>query len=139
MAAKGRHLWFGFLEAGEKGSPVIRDRSLDTGQSWTMYLFNMRKGRIIEYRRDIVEVKLRDLAPEEQSLVPELRKAYTRVRETFEPRVVPFRRPVRKVKPAPALDDFPEIDTGDNEDFGELSSSVFDPGDDDGDSAVLMD
>ena len=81
----------------------------------------------------------RELAPEEQSLVPELRKAYTRVRETFEPRVVAFRRPVRKVKSAPELDDFPEIDTGEDDDFGDLSASVFDSGDDDGDSAALMD
>lgn len=136
---KKKKMWFGFLEAGIKGSPVVRDANLDTGNPNTVYLFNFMKERILEYRRDIVEVKLRELAPEEQSLVPELRKAYTRVRETFEPRVVAFRRPVRKVKPAPELDDFPEIDTGEDDDFGDLSASVFDAGDDDGDSAALMD
>ena len=139
MAANKKKMWFGFLEAGTKGSPVVRDANLDTGNPKTVYLFNFMKEKILEYRRDIVEVKLRELAPEEQPLVPELRKAYTRVRETFEPRAVPLRRPVRKLKPALELDDFPEIDTGDDDDFGGLSPSVFEPGDDDGDSAVLTD
>lgn len=136
---KKKKMWFGFLEAGIKGSPVVRDANLDTGNPKTVYLFNFMKERILEYRRDIVEVKLRELAPEEQSLVPELRKAYSRVRETFEPRALPFRRPVRKVKPAPELDDFPEIDTGEDEDFGGLALSVFETNEDDGGSAALTD
>ena len=86
MAAKARQLWFGFLEAGEKGSPVIRDHSLDTGQSWTMYLFNLRKGRIIEYRRDIAEPKLRELTQEELDGVADMEAAYNSVRPDFKPR-----------------------------------------------------
>ena len=139
MAKKKKKMWFGFLEAGTKGSPVVRDANLDTGNPKTVYLFNFMKERILEYRRDIVEVKLRERAPEEQPLVPELRTAYARVRATIEPRAAPLRRPFRKVSPAPALDDFPEIDTGDGDDFGGLSPLVFEPGDDDGDSAVLTD
>jgi hypothetical protein len=95
-------LWFGFLEAGEKGSPVIRDLSLDTGQSWTTYLFNMRKGRIIEYRRDIVESKLRELTQEELDVVADMEAAYNSVRPDFIPRaekrsVPPPRKMSRKV------------------------------------------
>jgi len=43
MAAKRNTLWFGYLEAGEKGTPVVRDTSMDTGTSATVYLFNQRK------------------------------------------------------------------------------------------------
>jgi hypothetical protein len=110
MAAKKKHLWFGFLEAGEKGSPVIRDLSLDTGQSWTMYLFNLRKGRIIEYRRDIAEPKLRELTQEELDGVADMEAAYNLVRPDFIPRaekrfVPPPRKRARKVDPDPAYSD----------------------------------
>lgn len=55
-------LWFGFLEAGKSSSPVMRDAVFDTGNHETTYLFNLAKGRILEYRRDIVEQKLRELS-----------------------------------------------------------------------------
>ena len=106
MAAKAKHLWFGFLDAGEKGSPVIRDQSLDTGQPWTTYLFNMRKGRIIEYRRDIVESKLRELTQEELAVVADMEAAYNSVRPDFIPRAE--KRPVpppRKMSRKADLDD----------------------------------
>jgi hypothetical protein len=86
MAARRKRLWFGFLEAGEKSSPVIRDRSLNTGQASTIYLFNMKKGRIIEYRRDIVEPRLRKLNQDELGLRAELESAYGLVRPAFTPR-----------------------------------------------------
>ena len=76
MAARKKKIWFGFLEAGVKGSPVVRDAELATGDPKTVYLFNFMKGKILEYRRDIVEVKLRELAAEELAMIPELRKAY---------------------------------------------------------------
>lgn len=105
MAAKRTRLWFGFLEAGEKGGPVIRDRSLNTGQSSTIYLFNLRKGRIIEYKRDIVESKLRELTPDELDVVAEMESAFELAKSGFTPRAaqrsVP--RPRRRRK-EPELD-----------------------------------
>lgn len=114
MAAKSKKLWVGFLEAGAKGGPVVRDPGLDTGDPKTVYLFNFMKGKILEYRRDIVEVKLRELETEELAMAPELRKAYKQVRETFEPRTVKPRRPVFRARPEPALDEVPDTD----DDFG---------------------
>lgn len=110
MAARRSTLWCGYLEAGEKGSPVVRDRSLDTGNPATLYLFNFIKGRILEYRRDIVEPKLRELKAEEIGMVDSMRKAFEAARTGFQPRggmrmaVVP-----RKRKRAIAVD----VDTAD--------------------------
>jgi len=56
-----RGLWFGCLEAGNSSSPVIRDQHLETGNVKTLYIFNLARGRILEYQREIVEPKLRDL------------------------------------------------------------------------------
>ena len=88
MAAKKnkKKIWFGFLEAGARSSPVVRDESLDTGRSTTIYLFNFMKGRIIEYQRDIVEAKLRDLTIEESAMLSELESEYLKAKETFIPR-----------------------------------------------------
>lgn len=94
MAAKKNTLWFGYLEAGEKGSAVVRDSTMDTGTTATIYLYNHHKGRILEYRREIVEPKLRDLNGDETALVKELRKSFDNVRSSFTPRVT--------VRPAPA-------------------------------------
>ena len=74
MAAKQSSLWFGFLEAGTKGSLVVRDHSIDTGSPTTIYLFNFEKGRILEYRRDIAEPKLRELTDDEHERLKELRE-----------------------------------------------------------------
>lgn len=110
MAARKKKIWFGFLDAGAKGSPVVRDAGLETGNPKTMYLFNYMKGRILEYRRDIVESKLRELATEELAMVPELRKSYKQVREGFEPRLTKTHRPVFRSKPAPLEDEIPDFD-----------------------------
>jgi len=79
-------LWFGFLEAGERSSPVARDPSLDTGNPATTYIFNLMRGQILEYRKDIVELKLRELTTTEHSLVQQLQNAYQQAREGFTPR-----------------------------------------------------
>jgi hypothetical protein len=101
MAARRSSLWFGYLEAGEKTSPVVRDSSLSTGNRATMYLFNFNKGRILEYRQDIVESKLRELTDEETFMTASLRDAFMKVRNTFEPRGAvrlppPPRRPMKE-------------------------------------------
>ena len=118
MAAKKQKIWFGFLEAGTKASPVVRDSEIATGDPKTMYLFNFMKGKILEYRRDIVEFKLRELAAEELAMVPELRKAYKTVRESFVPRQTRPQRQVVKTAPAPSDDEIPDFDDSDAVSFG---------------------
>jgi hypothetical protein len=116
MAAKRNSLWFGYLEANEKGSPVVRDTSMDTGTPATIYLFNLKKGRILEYRRDIVEPKLRELTNEETETVTELRKAFEKARNGFTPRAM--RRlpsPPRKPKPEPEPE-LPEVEFDSDDD-----------------------
>jgi hypothetical protein len=137
MAKKKTKLWFGFLEAGVKGSPVVRDEALVTGNPATVYLFNFMKGRILEYRRDIVEVKLRELETEELAMIPEMGAAYTDVRQTFQPRPVPA-RPTVRAKPKPPADEPPEL--GDDIDFsfdGDLPLLADEP--DDGESVDQLD
>ena len=79
-------IWIGFLEAGNRSSPVLRDDSLDTGNPATIYLFNLMKDRILEYRKDIVEPRLRELAAEEVSLTLTLQEAFAQARAGFTPR-----------------------------------------------------
>jgi hypothetical protein len=130
MAAKKKKMWFGFLEAGSKGSPVVRETALETGDPKTIYLFNFMKGRILEYRRDIVEIKLRELAPEELAMIPQLRKAYKEARESFEPRPTKIKQAASRPKPAPPADDFPEFDGDDAPDFDVDLPLLSDSGDD---------
>jgi hypothetical protein len=81
-----KNYWFGYMEAGEKSSPVLRDNRIDTDNPETLYLFNLKRNEILEYRRDIIEPKLRELNDKEQSLSGELQSAYTEVRSHFTPR-----------------------------------------------------
>jgi len=77
------NLWYGYLDAGEKSSPVLMDQRLSTANPGTVYVFNLRRSEIIEYRRDIVEPKLRDLSDEESAVIKELKSAYTKVSGSF--------------------------------------------------------
>jgi hypothetical protein len=139
MAAKQKKMWFGFLEAGTKGSPVVRDATLETGDPKTVYLFNYMKGKILEYRRDIVEIKLREFESEELTMIPQLRKAFKEVRESFEPRPAKPKQTVYRAKPAPAEDDdFPEFDAGDDDDFDDVPPPLLDA-DDEPATAFLAD
>ncbi|WP_455204777.1 hypothetical protein [Kaarinaea lacus] len=80
--------WCGFLDAGSKSSPVLLDDKLDTGNPKTVYMFNLKSERIIEYSRQIAEPKLRELKGDETSLLKELTKAYNKARKDFSPRTV---------------------------------------------------
>lgn len=80
--------WCGFLDAGSKSSPVLLDHKLDTGNPKTLYMFNLKSERIIEYSRQIAEPKLRELNSNEASLLKELTKAYNKARKDFSPRTV---------------------------------------------------
>lgn len=78
------HLWYGYLEVGEKSTAVIRDERLDTGNGKTLFLFNLARGQILEYTREIVEPKLRELKPSESGKVDELNAAYGEARRNFQ-------------------------------------------------------
>lgn len=82
-------LWFGYLEIGDKSSPVAQDPKLSTGKADTLYLFNLQRNAIIEYKRDIVESKLRPLNGNEADITKELKKAFKKVAKEFTPRAKP--------------------------------------------------
>ena len=85
-------LWFGYLQAGDHSSPVVRDNSLESKSSKTIYLYNHARGKILEYSLEVVGPKLRDLQPDEAS-PGELKKAYKAALSAFEgERVAPVRK-----------------------------------------------
>jgi len=79
-------LWYGYLEAGDRSTPVIRDERLDTGSSKTVFLFNLARREILEYSREIVEPKLRDLKSGEAKSLKNLDAAYAEARRNFKDR-----------------------------------------------------
>jgi hypothetical protein len=79
-------LWYGYLNAGARSSPVLRDERLDTGSTKTLYLFNLVRGDILEYAREIVEKKLRELKPAESGFIAELDAGYKKARRNFKDR-----------------------------------------------------
>jgi hypothetical protein len=58
--------------AGERSSPVLRDRRMETGNKKAIYIFNLKRGEIIEYALEIVEQKLRELKADESGYINEL-------------------------------------------------------------------
>ena len=87
-ASKGKSaFWYGYLTAGERSSPVLRDGRLDTGSPKTIYMFNLKRGEIIEYVLEIVEKKLRDLKQDESGFIGELDAGYKKARRSFKARV----------------------------------------------------
>lgn len=122
---KEHELWFGYLEAGAKSTPVLLDRQLDTANPRTLYLFNLQKGEILEYSREVAEPKLRSLTDAETETVERLTAAYATARSEFRPRGgkssgVPERRG-RTTRGADAPD-VEETDLGQDE--GEGSEDV---------------
>jgi hypothetical protein len=79
---KKNAVWYGFLQAGKKSSPVVLDASLETKTAKTIYLFNYIQGKFLEYSREIVEPKLQELGPDDQVL-KELKSAFKTARKTF--------------------------------------------------------
>ncbi len=102
-------LWFGFLEAGNKSSPVVLDARLDTGDAQTIYLFNERRGTILEYRREIVEPKLRELADGESD-PKTLRSGFQSARRNFRPRGGTIHIPEAAPRPSSSQDDDDPLD-----------------------------
>jgi hypothetical protein len=83
VAVKKNEVWYGYLDAGEKSTPVVLDPTLNTANPKTVYLFNLARGEILEYRREIVEPKLRELNPGDASGLDELRAAYGQAQRGF--------------------------------------------------------
>lgn len=108
-------LWHGYLEAGSRSSPVIRDERLETGNPKTVFLFNLSRSEILEYSRDIVEPKLRELKSTETKTARELDAAYTEARRNFKDRRV---RPMNIPEHAGAAR--PPADPPDEEEFDEF-------------------
>jgi hypothetical protein len=79
-------LWYGFLEAGDRSSPVAKDPKLTTGNPDTVYMYNLQRNEIIEYKRAIAEPKLRDLKPAESDQLKELKSAFAKALKEFTPR-----------------------------------------------------
>lgn len=98
-------LWYGYLEAGDKSTPVIRDERLDTGNSKTLFLFNLARGQILEYTREIVEPKLRELKPSEAKHIDALNAGYGDARRALKHHNVrPLNIPERGAAAKPAKD-----------------------------------
>lgn len=83
-----QNLWYGFLDAGAKSSHIVMDNRLSTGNPDTVYIFNLKRGEIVEYKREIVEAKLRPLNGDDGDVTGELRSAYRKARNGFVPRAV---------------------------------------------------
>jgi hypothetical protein len=109
-------IWCGYLEAGDKSTPVILDQRMDTGNPETLYLFNLKRNEILTYNRGIVGPKLRELRDDEAAVVPELKGAYAKARRGLklrsEPAAAPATRRHKAVNDrgaADAADDFSDI------------------------------
>jgi hypothetical protein len=81
-----KNLWYGYLEAGASSSPVVRDDGLNTGNPKTVYLFNLARGCILEYSREIVEPKLRELNGKESKAIAKLEAGFAEARRDFKDR-----------------------------------------------------
>lgn len=75
-----------YLDAGAKSSLVVLDPNLSTGNNKTIYLYHQQRNQIIEYNREIVGAKLRDLNAAEAKGEGELLKGYEKARNAFSPR-----------------------------------------------------
>jgi len=118
-AKKTSPVWYGFLDAGSRSSPVIRDDRLDTGSHKTIYLFNLSRNSILEYSREVVEPKLRELRPDESASIAELEAAYKKARRNFKDRGAGVRNILKRGTSAPAsnediYNDIPVEDDGDD-------------------------
>jgi len=78
--------WYGFLNAGARSSAVLRDARMDTCNPKTVYLFNLVRSEILEYAREVVEKKLRELKPAESGFITELDAGYRKARRNFKDR-----------------------------------------------------
>jgi len=95
-------IWCGYLDAGDRSSAVLRDDRLETGNPKTIYLYNLARDEILQYSRELVEPRLRELRDSESGVTEDLKNAYTKARRAFKfnPDRV-FAAPVRKQTRSP--------------------------------------
>ncbi|MGR6035809.1 MAG: hypothetical protein ACU4EQ_04585 [Candidatus Nitrosoglobus sp.] len=120
---KEKTLWYGYLNAGQKSTPIVLDHELHTGNNETIYLFNLIRGEILEYQRQIVEPKLQELSTEQTEVIKQLKAAYAKAKRNFKPqgaRVLQFpaRNPLSKNESEEEeLEDLTEFMEADGEEF----------------------
>ena len=76
---------------------VLKDADLDTCNPKTLYLFNLVRGEILEYEREIVEKKLRALKLAESACISELDAGYKKARRNFQGRGDSIRNITKRV------------------------------------------
>jgi len=101
-------IWYGFLQAGDKSSPVVRDMTLEDNGRSTIYLYNHVRGKFVEYALKVVESKLRELKPGDIPLA-ELDNAFRAARKTFSPVKIVKKWSDAAPAPAPQESEEPEI------------------------------
>lgn len=96
-------LWFGYLEIGDKSTPVALEPKLNTSNPETLYLFHFQRNEFVEYQRKIVKPKLREFTEDEADVNKEVKKAYIKAVKEFAPRGRILAIPDKQTgKPAPA-------------------------------------
>ena len=123
--SKKPKIWYGYLTAGAKSSPVLMDPKLDTGSTNTMYLYNLKRDQILEYQRALIEPKLRELNGKDANTIEELTKAFNKAHKDFTPRYsssktivdTPATPPKKTPEPDIDLDGVDDVDLDDDIDL----------------------
>ena len=119
--SKGKSCWYGYLNAGKRSSPVLRDDLLVSGNSKTIYMYNLNRDEIIEYALEIVEKKLRDLKADESEYVNVLDAGYRKARRDFKVRGAGKRKTIDFVNDLPR-----ELETSsDNDSYNKDDSDMW--------------
>jgi hypothetical protein len=108
-------IWLGYLDAGSKSSLVVTDQRLNTGDPLTMYVYNHARGQILEYRREIVEPKLREIDAAQDPSTRGLKSAFETARRAFQPRAARVLNIPEVESPRPRTAEAPEAVEEDGE------------------------
>jgi hypothetical protein len=120
-------LWYGFLEAGNKSSPVVIDHNMDTGEKNTVFIYNHNKQEILKYVRELVEPKLRELTAKEKELESLMKKGFSESLKTIKYKVAKSLDVPAKEAPAPEVKKTLEEP---EEEFSEVGDDDWDDDDD---------
>ena len=120
-------LWYGFLEAGHKSSPIVIDHNMDTGEKHTVFIYNHNKQEILKYVRDLVEPKLRELTAKEKELESLMKKGFAESLKTIKYKVA--KNLDAPAKEAPATEVKKTLEEPEEE-FSEVGDDDWDDDDD---------
>ncbi len=95
-------VWVGLLITEKDQTPVVYDPTLPGVPSDQVYLFNVNRGALVPYKKDIVSRFLRDVSPEERRQV---RSTVSSTWKTARREFVRSRATRRKVVPVIPPDD----------------------------------